>query len=459
VKLLAIFFISLFIISIPASLLFLSGGTQISLGSPVTAIGMETLVKVHVANPQGTVELNAFLEQNAKRYPVFKETKPGSRFFFWTKHFPARDVVIPVGKKEAPALTDGKAKLIIEATSNDMRRHTDTFSQEVEVITSPPHVVADGDQHYLNTGGSELVVFTPSGYWTDAGVVVGKYRFRSFPLPSAPEKMRFAFFAYPWDLEPGITPKVEVTNSAGARAEATFWFKLFPKKFRTRDITIDDKFLDRVVNQIEPNGSGDLLQRFLKINGELRRKNNQTLADLRLKSEPKLLWSQPFLQLGNSQVEAVFADNRTYIYKGQKVDQQVHLGFDLAVTAHTPIPASNDGKVIWASDLGIYGNCIVLDHGYGLQSIYGHLSEFEVKVGDMVKRGQIIAKSGATGLAGGDHLHFSMQLDGVQVNPLEWWDGHWIHDRILSKLNPQAASAAASDPPHSKKAPGRKRRR
>jgi murein DD-endopeptidase MepM/ murein hydrolase activator NlpD len=153
----------------------------------------------------------------------------------------------------------------------------------------------------------------------------------------------------------------------------------------------------------------------------------------------------------------VFADNRTYIYKGQKVDQQVHLGFDLAVTAHTPIPASNDGKVLWASDLGIYGNCIVLDHGYGLQSIYGHLSEFQVKVGDMVTRGQIIAKSGATGLAGGDHLHFSMQLDGIQVNPLEWWDGHWIHDRILSKLNPQAAAPVeeateAKPAPHGKKA-------
>jgi murein DD-endopeptidase MepM/ murein hydrolase activator NlpD len=457
VKRLALYFVGLFLISIPLGLLFISGSTQLSIAPPVTTIGMETPVTVHVANSKGTVELDAFLEQNGKRFPVFKETKPGSRFLFWTKHFPARDVVIPVGKSKAPALADGKARLVVEATSNDMRRRTDTLAQEVEVITTAPRVVADGDQHYVNTGGSELVVFTPSGYWTEAGVVVDKYRFRSFPLPSAPDKMRFAFFAYPWDLEPGITPKVEVTNSGGGRAEATFWFKLFPKKFRTRDITIDDKFLDRVVNQIEPNGQGDLLQRFLKINSELRKKNNQTLADLRLKSEPKLLWSKPFLQLGNSQVEAVFADNRTYIYKGQKVDQQVHLGFDLAVTAHTPIPASNDGKVLWASDLGIYGNCIVLDHGYGLQSIYGHLSEFQVKVGDMVTRGQIIAKSGATGLAGGDHLHFSMQLDGIQVNPLEWWDGHWIHDRILSKLNPQAAapaeeSAEAKPAAHGKKA-------
>ena len=82
------------------------------------------------------------------------------------------------------------------------------------------------------------------------------------------------------------------------------------------------------------------------------------------------------------------------------------------------IPASNDGKVVWASDLGIYGNCVVVDHGYGLQSIYGHMSQIGVKVGDMVKSGQTLGRSGSTGLAGGDHLHFSMQLDGVQVNPV-----------------------------------------
>ena len=106
---------------------------------------------------------------------------------------------------------------------------------------------------------------------------------------------------------------------------------------------------------------------------------------------------------------------------------------------NTPVPAANDGKVVWAARLGIYGNCIVVDHGYGLQSIYGHLSEIEVKDGDMVKKGQNMGLSGATGLAGGDHLHFSMQVDGVQMNPIEWWDEHWIHDRILSKVGPRAA--------------------
>jgi murein DD-endopeptidase MepM/ murein hydrolase activator NlpD len=85
---------------------------------------------------------------------------------------------------------------------------------------------------------------------------------------------------------------------------------------------------------------------------------------------------------------------------------------------------------------GIYGNVVVIDHGCGLQSFYAHLSSFDVKEGEEVKHGQVIAHSGQTGLAGGDHLHFTMLLDGIPVNPVEWWDPHWIHDRIEAKLQP-----------------------
>jgi murein DD-endopeptidase MepM/ murein hydrolase activator NlpD len=141
-------------------------------------------------------------------------------------------------------------------------------------------------------------------------------------------------------------------------------------------------------------------------------------------------------------VESQFADRRSYIYKGKKIDEQVHLGFDLSVTAGIPVTAANSGKVVHADDLGIYGNCIVVDHGYGLQSIYGHLSRIDVKPGDMVQRGQELGRSGATGLAGGDHLHFSIQIDGVQTNAVEWWDDHWIQDRIRSKVPVAAAPPA-----------------
>src|SRR5262249_28870941 len=133
-------------------------------------------------------------------------------------------------------------------------------------------------------------------------------------------------------------------------------------------------------------------------------------------------------------------------YKGQPVDRQDHLGFDLATTANAPVTAANDGIVALAEFFGIYGNTIVIDHGYGLMSLYGHLSSFAVNKGDQVTRGQTIAQSGATGLAGGDHLHFSMLLQSVQVDAREWWDPHWIEDRLAAKLRQWGAAVGPAAP-------------
>jgi hypothetical protein len=417
------------------SLALVSKTPSLSIDPPVAAVGNSTPVKIRLVAPHGARHISAAIEQNGASYTVFDKRYPTKRVVFTDSGKAVVDVLFAAGKDKAQALKDGKARLIVTAQSNDFLGRTATVSSDIEVITTPPRVAVDGFQHYINQGGGELVTFTASGYWNEAGVRVGKYTFRSFPLPGAKsENARFALFAYPWDLPPGIEPQVYVRNAAGTEAHGHFWFKLFPKKFRAEDFNLTDAIMSRLVDQIDPNGSGDLLARFLKINGDMRRSNNQALADLRLKTEPRVLWHGPFVQLGNSKVEAHFADVRTYIYQGKKVDQQVHLGFDLAVRQHTPVLAANDGKVVWAADLGIYGNCIVIDHGYGLQSIYGHLAEFAVKPGDLVKKGQEIGKSDSTGLALGDHLHYSMQVDGVQVNPVEWWDEHWIHDRILSKL-------------------------
>jgi outer membrane protein assembly factor BamB len=419
-----------------STLFFLSSHTKLAFAPQPQAIGASTAITVHVANPHGLRRFTATLEQDGARTTIDETRNPADRLKFWLAQFPDQDIHFNAGSKEAPNLKEGKARIIVEAQSNDLRASTDTISTEVNVALRPPSVSADGFQHYINQGGSEMVLLTPSGSWSEAGVRVGKDSYQSFPVAGSVTQ-RLALFAFPWDMPTDTAPVVFARNSAGTEATARFWFKVFPKKFRMRDLAIDDKFLDKVVNQIDPNGSGDLLTRFLKINGEMRRANNKTLADLRLKTADKFLWTEPFLQLANSKVESEFADVRSYIYKGKKVDQQVHLGFDLAVTAHTPVLAANDGKVVWAAPLGIYGNCIVVDHGYGLQSIYGHLSAIAVKEGDMVKRGQEMGKSGSTGLAGGDHLHYSMQVDGVEVNPVEWWDEHWIKDHVQNRFKQQ----------------------
>jgi murein DD-endopeptidase MepM/ murein hydrolase activator NlpD len=145
------------------------------------------------------------------------------------------------------------------------------------------------------------------------------------------------------------------------------------------------------------------------------------------------------------------------------VDTQIHFGYDLAAVRHGPVPAANSGVVVFAGPLSIYGNAVVVDHGLGLQTLYGHLSSIDVKEGDQITKGQELGKSGSTGLALGDHLHYEVLINGVSVTPLEWWDGRWIRDHVGRPLREASVPLLESITPTAEKdesgSPAARRRR
>jgi hypothetical protein len=396
---------------------------------PLKFIGNSTPVTVTADDPHGVKHFQAAVEQNGQSKIVFSNDVVNKN--------PHRSFTFNIGRQAADFLKEGEAKVTVAAKSNDFRGRVTTETYNVQVVLRAPSVTADGFQHYINQGGSELVTFEVNGGWSQAGVKVGPYIVTSYSMPGQPDTSshRFSLFPYSWDLPADTQPVVFARNVAGDQSTASFWTKIFPKKFHNSTIPLTDHLMQKILNDIDPEGKipGDLLTRFLYCNREMRRQNSKQLFEMRENTAHRLLWNGPFVR-PPTKTESYFADRRGYIYNGRKVDEEVHLGFDLASTRHMPVRAANSGKVIWAARLGIYGNCIVLDHGYGLQTIYGHLSRIDVKDGDMVSKEQPMALSGETGMAGGDHLHFSMQVDGVQVNPTEWWDEHWIHDRISSKI-------------------------
>ena len=422
-----IFFLLLIAAVVVAVWLIRSPKPEIEM-SPVTTIGKSTPVSVRVRAAKGVSKLVATIEQNGATYQAWTLPQPStsgdSTFTF------------PVGTENVSKLQEGKAQLTVEATAIGPLHRTAKWQGEVNVITRPPTVTADSDQHYLYTGMADLATFTVSGNYTEAGVRVGKWTFRGWPMPGGKPGM-FALYAFPWDAPPDAAPVVYAAAAPGIESTSLLVVQ-FPKneqpRYTAHDLQLSDQFIAKVVNELDPNGSGDPVARFVKINNEMRKANNKTLSDLRLQTADHFLWSQPFQRQPGAATEAHFADKRSYIYKGKKIDEQVHLGYDLAVTQHVGVQASNDGKVIYAEPLGIYGNCIVLDHGYGLQTVYGHLSQINVHVGDMVKRGEVMGLSGMTGMAGGDHIHYTMQLDGVQIDPKEFWDPHWIQDHIAKRV-------------------------
>jgi murein DD-endopeptidase MepM/ murein hydrolase activator NlpD len=391
-------------------------------------------VGVRVSNPHGIRALRLKLEQESALTTASVEA-PADRWLFWKKREPVARFDMQIKADPRQGFRSGPARLTVETISNDFRGRTNVLTRDVQINLAPPALSVTGDRAYLTMGGAGLVTFRVTGYWTEAGVRVGNYEFRSYPVPGGTsESDRFCLFVFPVRCPGHGTRSSSPAIPPARRSPPPFPQQVAARQWRQRQLPISDAFLEKIVPRLDPSGQGSLLDRFLHINREIRRSNNQTIADLKLQTEPRFLWENPFEQLSNTKVEALFADYRSYIYKGAKVDEQVHLGFDLSKVAHAPVTAANHGKIVFAGDLGIYGLCVVIDHGYTLQSIYAHLSEISVKAGQAVRRGEEIGRSGETGLAGGDHLHFGMQIDGVQTNPLEWWDRKWIQEKVLDRL-------------------------
>ncbi len=424
-------------------------GPAIQIRQPDKFVGQQTTLDLLVDAPGGRFSrLDVSVEQGGKTYPVFNLAQPNQG----TVRQETSDrlfVMRPIGKKDIPQLQAGPARIVVSAARPvlyGLRNLESRTTRDVQVQLEPPRVSVLSTFHYVNHGGAEFVVYRATPANVESGVRVGDQTYPGFPATGVGVKsddaMRVAFFALLHDQDLNSPVSLYARDGAGNQVSTPLDARSFPKPFSRSRIPIDDRFLGKVVPAIAsnvpdmrlPTGQSDLLPSFLKINGELRRKNAQTIQNLAKKTAPEMLWKEPFQPLGNASVEAKFADNRTYVYQGKEVDQQVHLGFDLAVTEHIPILAANRGIVLYAADLGIYGNCVILDHGLGVQSLYGHLSSIGAKPGDKVEKGQQLGLSGMTGLAAGDHLHFTMLVNGKPVNPVEWWDQKWMQDRVFRKI-------------------------
>ena len=362
----------------------------------------------------------------------------------WGAKTESDSLELEVGSETVEGLREGE--IVLRATAaraGTWLRSPAPSVQELAlpVRLRPPAVSVLSIQHYPTQGGAEAVVYRVGSSATRHGVQAGEAWFPGFDLQGGGEGVRFALFGVPFDLADSSQIRLVAEDEVGNRATASFVDRFFPKAYSTDDIQVGDNFLAKVVPEILAQTPGaprhdSQLEDYLYINRSLRRANAEELDGLAASSPPEFLWRESFLPMPNAQVMSSFADRRTYYYDGREVDQQDHLGFDLASVRHAPLPAANDGVAVLARYFGIYGNAVVLDHGYGLMTLYGHLSSIDVAEGASVTRGQIIGRSGETGLAGGDHLHFEILLHGTSVNPVEWWDDKWIRDRLERKLSP-----------------------
>ncbi len=408
------------------------------------AIGRKTPITVRVAEPQrGLASIKVELVQgNLVQTIAEARHTPAPSWAIWRTGTASDEVRLEVGKDSVQALAPGTAIVRVTAgRAGAALRSPDPVTAQIElpVRLIPPSVDVLSRFNYVSQGGSEAVVYRVGDSAIRDGVRAGAYFFPGYPLSGGAPGERFALFAVPYDMDDASSVRLVVVDAAGNEAQVGFIDRFFRKPLRRDTIRLNDGFMQKVTSEImsrtpELVDKGSLLENYLQINRDLRKKNEAFLKQLAARSATAFLWREPFLPMVNTAIKSAFADRRSYVYAGNTVDEQDHLGLDMASVRADKIPASNDGVVVFAGYLGIYGNCVVIDHGYGVQTLYGHLSSIDVKEGDKVSRGQAIGGTGATGLAGGDHLHFATMLHGLPVSPIEWFDRKWIHDRLKLKL-------------------------
>lgn len=269
-----------------------------------------------------------------------------------------------------------------------------SFCETARVVGQVPGVAVTAASRSVRPG--DVVVLTIA-----TAAPATSVRVRAFGRDLRP----FAVDAKTWrvlagiDLEtaPATYPIVVEAGDAGAIARATHRLAVTPRKFRTRTLTVDPAFV---------NPPASALPRIERETAEL----NQLWAN----SAPARLWDGPFSRPVPDAANSAFG-TRT-ILNGQP--RSPHSGADFNSGTGTPVKAPNGGRIVVAGDRYFTGNTVMIDHGLTLFSLFAHLSEIDVHVGDMVKTDDVVGKVGATGRVTGPHLHWSVRLNGARVDPL-----------------------------------------
>lgn len=410
-----------------------------------TYFGDTTPPVVQLTPNQGSISnktplvLNLNDESTGLRNVLVEAVQGDNRLQLLSQEFPDQTPRVKLNLQlNNKKLNDGP--LTIEVTSGDRsiyhlgKGNSAKVSFSLNYDSRPPIISILSRTHNFRHGGSGLVRYRLNEEVETSGLVVGDRFFPGFKQDTGDFVV---LGCWPWDLpEREFVPRIMARDLAGNERQAGIYYHTIERKFRHRQINLPDSFLQRKAPEFEllAPGLSDPLDIFLKVNRDVRADNRQKMIELAQDTATIPLWQGAFSRQPGATTLAVFADQRDYLYKGKKVDHATHLGFDLASVARAKVIAANSGEVIFADYLGIYGQCVVIDHGLGLQTIYAHMSQIDVAVGDQIARRQPLGRTGSTGMAGGDHLHFGVFVSGVPVQPLEWWDASWLKNNITSKL-------------------------
>lgn len=331
-------------------------------------------------------------------------------------------------------VADGEHEICIEATDAGPYFPNKASQCRTYIVDKvPPKAVLQSATRYMERGGSAAVFVSTPEPETNLRLVVGDDLFRV--ISNADGTRHFAVFAHPHDVEVAdFKPMIEVADLAGNIRRLPIGTVTRDRSFRSDTLNIPHSFIEsKSLEMLNKEGSGK--EAFLEMNRSMRAENRAKIESVVAKAlSPQPMWEGAFLRNPGAP-KAQFADDRTYLLDNEPIDHQTHFGLDIAGLAKMPIKAANSGVVIFADYLGIYGNCVLVDHGAHVVTMYAHLSQIDVSEGETVTKAQMIGRSGRTGMAGGDHLHYATYVSHVPVEPTEWFDAAWLQTRINDIYN------------------------
>jgi len=432
----------LLVILVGVGLFFQMEGEKpvIALDLPYKALGENQPLPLTITDTRsGVGRVTITLAQGDQKSVLLDEKFPGTRLWGGGE----KNVILqPETAPTDLGFKEGDA--IVTVTARDyswrgfFRGNKTRLELPVTIDVKAPGITVLTRMHNVNQGGAGFAIYRLSEPCPVSGVQVGDHFYPGYAGYFKDPDIHLALFALAYDQKPDTPIFIQGTDAAGNVSQSRIPKYLKPKNFRQDTIRLSDAFLERKMPEFKlsvQDAANPLLAKFLKINGEMRRANAETIREITQTSDARFHWKGAFVRMPNAQRMAGFADHRDYQYQGKTVDQQVHLGIDLAGVGLDKVLAANNGKVVFADMLGIYGQTVIVDHGFGLFSLYSHLSRIDAMVGTLVQKRALLGQTGATGMAGGDHLHFSMLVNGVFVNPIEWWDAAWIKNNIIRKLD------------------------
>lgn len=394
-------------------------------------------IQVSVEDASGLKAFKATIATPHEEWVVVEENTPSAESKKTFTILPPKGV----RRVEAQSVT-----LNLEATDNSLwglfMGNTSKEEYTLVIDQRRPLLSIVSHSYKIQKGGSAIVIFKANDPHMESLKIETNYGKTFIAQPFVKEGYYASLLAWPVQ-EQTFSATVVARDRAGNETKSSVPLRLKDHLYRVSNIELSDKFLDGKIAELanvyeETAGVDDRLEQFKIINETVRANNEKIIHEVTSKVSNAMITDfniKPFYPLPNGQKVADFGDHRIYSYKETKnFSQAYHMGLDLASTQMAAIFATNSGNVVFSQANGIYGNLPIVDHGFGLYTLYGHCSDVHVQEGDIAADGQEIAKSGISGYAMGDHLHFGVLVQGIEVRPEEWMDTKWIYDNITSVM-------------------------